>query len=254
MKKYNNSIIDFLIVIILIIVVIFFLVGVVFAAYDAIGDKKVKKLIAITFDDGPKPNVLKNLLPLLEEQNVKATFFVNGFRFKEDANSQALIKKMARDGHSIQNHTYSHGNLKKMEEKYGRRWILDDIEKNADLIEKYAGKKPIFLRPPFWVIWPDLKKSIESGGYVVLSLENGDINSNDYTLALKNETRDKIVALVLGMIKQRERRGEFSHVLVFHEISGTVKILPELIKRLKEMGYEFDVIENVYPHTLKEAR
>lgn len=254
MKEYNDSIIEFMYFVVVVVIVLLIIVGVAFASLSSGNGEKNKKLIAVTFDDGPKPNVLNNLLPLLDNEGIKATFFVNGFRFVRDNNSQSLIKEMASAGHSIQNHTYSHGNLKKMEEKYGRQWILDDIEKNSELIERYAGKRPNFLRPPFWVMPPDLKGDVENSGYMVLDLKNGDINSNDYILALRDDTREKIIALVLGVIKQRERRGKFSHILVFHEIPGTVKILPQLIRQLKERGYDFDVVENVYAQTVKEAK
>lgn len=245
--RYDDWIIDVL-ALLLIAFLLFLTTGV--ASGNQSPEKKYspdsKKKIALTFDDGPKPNVLKDLLPVLADHKIKATFFVNGFRLKNDESAQSFIRQMTIVGHSIQNHTYSHGNLRKMEAQYGRQWILNDIEKNSVLIEKHSGRRPTFFRPPFWVIWPDLKKDIESRRYVVLTLENGDINSSDYILAVKQETQENIIALVLGVIKQREKQGKYSHVLVFHELPGTVKILPRLIEELKIRGYGFDTIENVY--------
>ncbi len=254
-RRYDDWIIEVL-ALLSIAFLLFLIAGIAYG--DQSLEKKYlpdsRKKIALTFDDGPKPNVLKELLPMLADHKVKATFFVNGFRLKTDESAQGLIRQMTIVGHSIQNHTYSHGNLKKMEERYGRQWVLDDIEKNSALIEKYSGRRPTFFRPPFWVIWPDLKKDIESRGYIVLTLENGDINSSDYIFAVKQETQDKIIALVLGVIKQREKQSRFSHILVFHEISGTVNILPRLIEELKSRGYEFDVVENVYSQNKEEGR
>lgn len=254
-RRYDDWIIEVLAL--LLIAFLLFLVTGVANGNQSLGKKHLsdsKKKIALTFDDGPKPNVLKDLLPVLADYDIKATFFVNGFRLKNDESAQSLIRQMIIVGHSIQNHTYSHGNLRKMEERYGRRWILSDIERNSVLIEKYSGRRPTFFRPPFWVIWPDLKKDIESHGYVVLTLENGDINSSDYILAIKQETQNKIIALVLGAIKQREKQGKYSHVLVFHELPGTVKILPRLIEELESRGYGFDTIENIYNQKSKEGR
>lgn len=211
--------------------------------------ENTEKIVALTFDDGPKSKVLEKILPLLKASDVKATFFVNGFRVKSGNNCQ-VIGEMAKEGHSIQNHTYGHGNFKIVERKYGRQWILRDIEKNASLIESCTGKRPTFLRPPFWVVWNDLERDIRQHGHEVLTLRE-DINSQDYEWAIKDENRKKILPNVLKRIKDREKQGKFSHVLVFHEIGGTVEMLPGLISELKKKGYVLVTIEDLYSRRIK---
>lgn len=207
------------------------------------------KVIALTFDDGPKPKVLDELLPLLGRYNIKATFFVNGYRFEKNKTAASYITALSFRGHSIQNHTFYHENLKIADVKYGRQWILDDIDKNSDLIEKYAGVRPIFFRPPYEIVGKNLRNDIENKGFVVLSLKI-DVDSVDYRLALKNETRKNIVKNLEKAIQRREINGKFCHILLFHELRGTVKALPDIIKSFSDMGYEFDTIENVYPQCI----
>ena len=72
-----------------------------------------KKVVALTFDDGPDPQFTPPLLDVLKKHNARATFFVMGN--KAEAHPQ-ILKRMAAEGHEIGNHSYSHpdfNNLKK---------------------------------------------------------------------------------------------------------------------------------------------
>ncbi|HTG61164.1 MAG TPA: polysaccharide deacetylase family protein, partial [Terriglobia bacterium] len=105
-------------------------------AHSAGGDK----LIALTFDDGPKPYVLmgtrsgkgipsQSLLALLDRQGVKATFFVMGWRLSKNADAKCrqddggvcreAAEEEHRRGHEIENHTYGHGDFRQMQKRYG---------------------------------------------------------------------------------------------------------------------------------------
>ena len=61
-----------------------------------------EKLVVLTFDDGPRPNVLKNLLPLLQKYSTPATFFVIG---AEVLQNDKLVKEMHENGYKIENHS-----------------------------------------------------------------------------------------------------------------------------------------------------
>ncbi|WP_242946795.1 polysaccharide deacetylase family protein [Clostridium haemolyticum] len=65
----------------------------------------IKKKVYLTFDDGPTSKVTLDILDVLKEHNVKATFFVVG---KEIQNRETVLKKIYNEGHSIGLHTYSH--------------------------------------------------------------------------------------------------------------------------------------------------
>ncbi len=227
------------------------------------------KLIALTFDDGPKPYVLmgtrsgkgipsQSLLGLLDRQGVKATFFVMGWRLSKNADEMCrevdggVCREAAdeehRRGHEIENHTYGHGDFRQMQKRYGEQWILDDIERASRVIQALTGARPTCLRPPDWDIWPELQKKIEARGYHVMTKSRGvpaalrDVDSEDYFCVgndLAKCPKPSDYDYVLRGIEQRERQGVDQHILVFHELPQTVELLSRLIPQLRKRGYRF---------------
>jgi peptidoglycan/xylan/chitin deacetylase (PgdA/CDA1 family) len=227
------------------------------------------KIIALTFDDGPRPWVLKgnseaghasaSLLDLLDREGAKATFFVMAWRLAPAADKDCrkidtgitcrqAAEEEHRRGHEIENHTYGHGNFRLMQKRYGEDWILNDIDRASRTIEPITGVKPQYLRPPDWEIWPELAQRIESRGYHImgksttLPLVLRDVDSEDYFCVGKDLSKCPQPSLhdyVLRTIGQRERKGVFDHVLVFHEIPNSVEVLSRLIPDLKKRGYTF---------------
>jgi len=103
-------------------------------------DKKVLRA-ALTFDDGPKEGYTEELLAVLREKNVKATFFLLGVDILSRTDE---VKKISANGHVIANHSMTHQNLKNM--------TFDEIRAElkgcSDLLESITGKRPRFMRPP----------------------------------------------------------------------------------------------------------
>jgi peptidoglycan/xylan/chitin deacetylase (PgdA/CDA1 family) len=227
------------------------------------------KLIALTFDDGPKPYVLmgtrsgkgiasQSLLGLLDQQGIKATFFVMGWRLSKNADEKCgrvdggICREAAeeehRRGHEIENHTYGHGNFRLMVKRYGEDWVLNDIERASTIIQKITGAKPTYLRPPDWTIWPELREKIEARGYHLMTKSRDvpparrDVDSEDYFCAgrdLAKCPKPSDYDFVLRSIEQRERQGVEQHILVFHELPQSVELLSRLIPELKKRGYRF---------------
>jgi peptidoglycan/xylan/chitin deacetylase (PgdA/CDA1 family) len=227
------------------------------------------KLIALTFDDGPKPYVLMgtrtgkgvsspSLLSLLDKQNVKATFFVMGWRLSKNADAKCrqddggvcreAAEEEHRRGHEIENHTFGHGDFRLMVKRYGEEWVLNDIERASTIIQSITGVKPSYLRPPDWTIWPELQKKIEARGYHVMTRSRDvppalrDVDSEDYFCAgrsLAKCPKPSDYDYVLRNIAQRERQGVEQHILVFHELPQSVELLSRLIPELKQRGYSF---------------
>lgn len=228
-----------------------------------------QKLIALTFDDGPRPWVLKgnsqaghasaSLLDLLDREGAKATFFVMAWRLAPAADQDCrkidtgitcrqAAEEEHRRGHEIENHTFGHGNFRLMKKRFGEDWILNDIDRASRTIVPITGVKPQYLRPPDWEIWPELAQRIEARGYHIMSksttlpLVRRDVDSEDYFCAGKDLSkcpRPSLYDYVLRTIEQRERKGVIDHVLVFHEIPNSVEVLSRLIPELKKRGYTF---------------
>jgi len=227
------------------------------------------KLIALTFDDGPKPFVLmgtntpkglssKSLLALLDRQSVKATFFVMGWRLSKNADAKCrqddggvcreAAEEEHRRGHEIENHTFGHGDFRLMVKRYGEEWVLNDIDKASTIIQSVTGVKPSYLRPPDWTIWPELQKKIEARGYHVMTKSRDvppamrDVDSEDYFCAGRSVAKcpkPSDYDYVLRNLAQRERQGVDQHILVFHELPQSVELLSRLIPELKGRGYRF---------------
>ena len=226
------------------------------------------KLIALTFDDGPRPYVLfgrkadhpaPGLADILDQNGVKATFFVVGWRLtpktwgepkhEEDIGVTCLdaAERLIRRGHELEDHTYSHLELRTAEKKNGEQWVMHDVDRGAQAIKAVTGTQPRYVRPPDWILTDDARRDLQKQGYRVLTISSEnpmalrDVNSLDYLCAGKAVgcPKPSLPDAVLQQIEQRERKGTYTHILAFHELSTTAAIMPRLIADLKARGYRF---------------
>jgi peptidoglycan-N-acetylglucosamine deacetylase len=226
------------------------------------------KLIALTFDDGPRPYVLfgskaihhaPGLIDILDQNGIKATFFVVGWRLtpktwgepkhEEDIGVSCLdaAERLIRRGHELEDHTYSHLELRSAEKKNGEQWVMHDVDRGAQAIKAVTGVQPRYVRPPDWILTDDARRDLQKQGYrvVTISSENPmalrDVNSLDYLCAGKAVgcPKPSLPDAVLQQVEQREKKGTYTHILAFHELSTTAAIMPRLISDLKARGYRF---------------
>lgn len=226
------------------------------------------KLIALTFDDGPRPYVLfgrksdhpaPGLADILDQNGVKATFFVVGWRLtpktwgepkhEEDIGVTCLdaAERLIRRGHELEDHTYSHLELRSAEKKNGEQWVMHDVDRGAQAIKAVTGTQPRYVRPPDWILTDDARRDLQKQGYRVLTISSEnpialrDVNSLDYLCAGKAVgcPKPSLPDAVLQQIEQREKKGTYTHILAFHELSTTAAIMPKLITELKARGYRF---------------
>ena len=101
-----------------------------------------KKKIALTFDDGPHPVYTEQVLQVLDQGNIPATFFLLGQNIEEH---QDLVKEIDAKGHLIGNHTYHHVQVTSLPLDQA----CEEIQKTSDLIESLTGKGTEYVRPPF---------------------------------------------------------------------------------------------------------
>lgn len=110
-----------------------------------------KNAVALTFDDGPDPSTTPELLRLLAEHDVKATFFVTG---KRALKYPDLVREILRRGHALGNHTYSHDPLIALR---SRRRLSEEIISTQDLLHEF-GIRCLAFRPPMGTTNPRLRK------------------------------------------------------------------------------------------------
>jgi peptidoglycan/xylan/chitin deacetylase (PgdA/CDA1 family) len=116
------------------------------------GDRRVA---ALTFDDGPDPDVTPLLLDLLERHQAPATFFVAGIKAE---GHPTLVREILRRGHTVGNHSYHHDPLLMLR---SRARLADEIARTQDLLARF-GIRPIAFRPPVGVTNPKLAGVLEA--------------------------------------------------------------------------------------------
>lgn len=181
-----------------------------------------KKKIALTFDDGPDAEYTPMLLDGLKERGVKATFFVIG---KQAEAQPELMERLVAEGHLIGNHTYNHVDIQHMTESAA----VKEIKQANEVIAKYTGEEPCFLRPPFGSGSSKIEKNMEMI-QVLWTIDTMD-------WACKNES--KICSTVYREIREN------SIILMHDEYPTTVRAALNIIDRLQKEGFEFVTVDQI---------
>lgn len=178
--------------------------------------KDNQKRVALTFDDGPNPTVTKQILNILDEYNIKATFFMIGNNVKQ---YPEIAQDVYKRGHEIGNHTWSHPVLTKLP--------LDEAKKQytstEDILVQTIGDNSTVFRAPYGAINEDIKESIPTIS-VSWSLD---------TLDWKYKNAAKTVAQVKNKMHNNA-------IILMHDIhQPTADSLRSIINYLQAEGYEF---------------
>ena len=196
--------------------------------YKAYYEKKNRKVVALTFDDGPNPATTNQALDTLSKYGIKATFFVLG---KNVSGNEEILKRMKADGHVIGNHSWSHPVLSKLSLDEAKKQITD----TEDALTKVLSSSSKLMRPPYGAITDDIRNSLD------LSFIMWDVDSLDWKS--KNE------AAILTEIQRQVRNGS---IILMHDIHAeTVNALPKIIDYLKEQGYHFVTVPEMLNSRLK---
>jgi peptidoglycan/xylan/chitin deacetylase (PgdA/CDA1 family) len=184
----------------------------------------IRPTVALTFDDGPSPDVTPRVLAILREQQVPATFFCIGSLV--DAHPD-LARRIVEDGHAIGNHTYLHPALFCFLTPRRLRW---EIRRGQEAIVRATGVRPTLFRSPVGLRHAWLGPFLEREA---LSLILWQLRSFD--------TRATTAGALLERIIEQIRPGG---IVLLHDRPGAgadamLGALPELIGRLKDRGYEF---------------
>ncbi|KMY55769.1 polysaccharide deacetylase [Bacillus sp. FJAT-27231] len=185
-----------------------------------------QKAVALTFDDGPTKNV-DTILPLLEQYNAKATFFLIG---NEIEKNQKEAKQIVNAGHQIGNHTYSH---KRMVFK-SPSFIKNEIEKTDQLIRKAGYKDNISVRPP------NGKKLVGLPFYLYKH------NKDTITWSLEPDTYYTSAADKVSYVKDNVKPGSIILIHPMYDHSGEeLKAIEGILQSLSNEGYKFVTVNQL---------
>lgn len=184
-----------------------------------------EKVIALTIDDGPWPNTTSQMLDILKQNDVKATFFWVGQAIQ--ANPE-LAKRVVAEGHAIGNHTWHHW-YRWMDEATAK----SEIELTADLIYKTTGVKTSLFRPPGGFL---------NNGLVTYAKSRKDTVVMWSLTSADTDPRAKPQAFANNVLKGAKPGA----IVLMHDGGGdrqrTVQALPQIITGLKQQGYRFVTI------------
>lgn len=210
-----------------------------------------KKTVYLTFDDGPSINNTKKIIKILNENNIKATFFVTGdsvVRYSE------IITELHKNKMAIAPHSYSHDY--KLIYNNSKSFI-DDLEKCIQVIEKVTKEKTIpFTRIPGGIknkqISPQILNEIKQ------ELKNRHIYYVEWNICSDDSIREKMSSIDIknNVISQSKRLGKNKALIVLMHDSyykkATVEALPSIIKFYKNSGWEFKTLNNISSEELRE--
>ncbi len=177
-----------------------------------------KKLVALTFDDGPDDKVFPQLVKVLAENKAKATFFVLGKQIKL---FPGLVKKAHDAGNEIAIHTFSHPHMARLDEVSVTKEI-DDVQK---LVKGETGQEAKVFRAPYGehseTVWKVLNaKKLPS-------------------ILGATSVRDWEEGITPEKIKERAFKAKPGHIIICHSWSvNTLAALPEILKEFRDRGYE----------------
>ncbi|MGI9023637.1 MAG: polysaccharide deacetylase family protein [Acidimicrobiales bacterium] len=180
------------------------------------------KVVALTFDDGPDPKFTPDVMKILAEEGVKATFCVIGSASKRHAD---MAQSQIAAGHARCNHTIDHAHLPRL----SHDGVVNQIKGATDILTPIDGGAPRLFRPPYGELSADAIAVAHEAGMRVLTW---NVDSEDYN----KPSPERIVSNVMGAVKP-------GSVVLLHDgggdRAGTVAALRPLIKALRAQGYSF---------------
>ena len=183
-------------------------------------------LIALTFDDGPNTVITPQVLDLLQEHGIVATFFLIAQNITPE--SAGVVRRAQAMGCDIENHSVTHGFMDKMTAEE----IRGEVQACTDRITEITGRAPKFFRPPFIAVNRTLYDSVD------LTFICG-IGCEDWVPAVSAQERaERVLANAAD-----------GQIVLLHDMQGnvnTVEALKAIIPELKKRGYEFVTVEQLF--------
>ena len=194
-----------------------------------------EKLVAITYDDGPHPVYTPELLRILRDCRVKATFFMIGTRMQR---WPWIVEQAAADGQVIANHTYSHPRYLSRDT---HAQIVREIRDGQKVIEQLAHQRYLVFRPPKGFLGNGVLRTADLMGYTVV-LWSVSAYQHDTT-----RTPEQMAQRVLRLVRP-------GSIILMHDGRfpmrwRDVRATPLIIRALKKRGYRFVTVPELLTRT-----
>ena len=194
--------------------------------------------IALTFDDGPNEPFTSQVLDILKEHGVKATFFLLG---QNASRLPEVCRRISKEGHAVGNHSYSHSRWLALRTE---RHIAKELQLAQTAIFKASGVLPRMFRPPygFWTPW--MLRAARKSGLEVITWDN---MTNDW------DSTSEVGEIITAVVAKARSGG----IIVLHDgrdnrkaydRSPLIKALPIIFTGLAERGYRFATVPELLRH------
>ncbi len=190
--------------------------------------KTDKKVVALTFDDGPHETKTEKILEVLDKYNIKATFFIIGQNAKK---YPEVLKKTFDAGHDIGNHTYDHKSIYKLSGEL----VAEEVKKCSDIIESIIGYRPSIFRPPEGFMNDSLAQIVKDHGYKIILWK---VDTYDW--------KGKSAQDIYHNVTENVKNGDF---ILMHDYiwkrSYTPEALDIIIPFLIKQGFQFCTVSEM---------
>jgi peptidoglycan/xylan/chitin deacetylase (PgdA/CDA1 family) len=182
--------------------------------------------IAMTFDDGPHGTLTPELLDVLRQRGVKATFFVVGQLVQE---YPQIMQRMAAEGHEIANHSWSHPRFTGLSDSA----VRSQLARTATAIQGTTGMQPVLMRPPYGALTQRQRRWIhDEFGYKTIMWS---VDPLDWKKPGPSVVTQRIVSGAAP-----------GAIILAHDIHPqTVRAMPETLDQLRARGFKFVTVSEL---------
>ena len=200
-----------------------------------------QRVVALTFDDGPYPPYTEQVLTVLKENAVPATFFLIGMNAEKHPD---LVLKILAEGHQIGNHTYSHVDLLKLD----RAQISSEIEKTQQVLNAITGHAPTIVRPPHGF----------RDAVVMDVMKEKNLRVVEWSVMCRDWVNPGVEAITSRTVDNVKS----GSIILLHDGDGvaasasraqTVEATRRIISELKSQGYRFVTVQEIVGTMTREG-
>jgi len=190
--------------------------------------------VMLTFDDGPHPGSVEQIMATLKAQNIPATFFVVGKRVKQHPE---IVKQMIDEGFEVGNHTQDHLRLDKLRPDQ----IYNEIHNCEINVQRATGRGMRLLRPPGMRDSDEVIRQSLKEGYTIVGWNVGakDFIPDQQITGMSSEESAKMNTTSKDVTERVLKQVKDGVIILLHDNPVTAEALPDIISGLRSQGYTF---------------